>query len=38
MSQRWTEGSAFTARVGEDGKLAIEVSNESGRFALAATA
>jgi ATP-dependent Clp protease ATP-binding subunit ClpA len=38
MSQRWTEGSAFTTTIAADGTVAIEVTNESGRFALAATA
>jgi ATP-dependent Clp protease ATP-binding subunit ClpA len=37
ISQRWTEGRGFTATV-RDGKLEIEVTSESARFALAATA
>jgi hypothetical protein len=37
ISQRWAEGTVFTADV-RDGKLAIEVSQGSGSFELAATA
>ena len=37
ISQRWTEGTSFTADV-RDGKLSIEVSQRSGSFELAATA
>ena len=37
ISQRWTEGRAFTATVRE-GKVEIEVTNETGRLELAATA
>jgi ATP-dependent Clp protease ATP-binding subunit ClpA len=37
ISQRWTEGQAFTATV-RDGKVEIDITSESGRFALAATA
>ncbi len=37
ISQRWAEGGGFTATV-RDGKLEIEVTAESGRFELAATA
>ena len=37
ISQRWTEGTSFTADV-RDGKLSIEVGQGSGSFELAATA
>jgi ATP-dependent Clp protease ATP-binding subunit ClpA len=37
ISQRWTEGNRFTADV-RDGQIEIEVTSESGRYALAATA
>jgi ATP-dependent Clp protease ATP-binding subunit ClpC len=37
ISQRWTEGQRFTADV-RDGQFEIEVTRETGRFALAATA
>jgi ATP-dependent Clp protease ATP-binding subunit ClpC len=37
ISQRWTEGQRFTADV-RDGQFEIEVTHETGRFALAATA
>ena len=37
ISQRWNEGQGFTATARE-GKIEIEVTAESGRFALAATA
>jgi ATP-dependent Clp protease ATP-binding subunit ClpA len=37
ISQRWSEGRGFTATLRE-GKIDIEVTSESGRFALAATA
>ncbi len=37
VSQRWTEGTAFTADV-RDGKLEIEVAHGTGSFELAATA
>jgi ATP-dependent Clp protease ATP-binding subunit ClpA len=37
ISQRWAEGRAFTATVRE-GKIEIDVTAETGRFALAATA
>ena len=37
ISQRWSEGQRFTAEL-RDGKLEIEVTRESGHYALAATA
>jgi len=37
ISQRWTEGSAFTANM-RDGRMEIDVTREAGRFELAATA
>ncbi|HVH56941.1 MAG TPA: AAA family ATPase, partial [Vicinamibacterales bacterium] len=37
ISQRWTEGQRFTADM-RDGQFEIEVTRETGRFALAATA
>ena len=37
ISQRWTEGSVFTA-VARDGRVEIEVESQTGRFELAATA
>ncbi|CAN5680012.1 ATP-dependent Clp protease ATP-binding subunit [soil metagenome] len=37
ISQRWTEGRGFSATL-RDGTVEIEVTSESGRFALAATA
>jgi ATPases with chaperone activity, ATP-binding subunit len=37
ISQRWTEGGAFTA-VARDGRLEIDVDSQAGRFELAATA
>jgi ATP-dependent Clp protease ATP-binding subunit ClpA len=37
ISQRWNEGQQFTADV-RDGKIEIDVTNQAGRYALAATA
>jgi ATP-dependent Clp protease ATP-binding subunit ClpA len=37
ISQRWTEGTLFTADV-KDGQVQIDVSNDTGQYALAATA